>query len=485
MLSQIEAAPPATRMLHGLVRRIAHGRGRNSAVLRTALASLLTRGFSILASLLTVPIVLHHLGTERYGIWMAAIALTTLFALADGGVTNGLIALVSRAYGAGDRTRIRVLIGSALAATLAFVSAFLVAVLIVVHFVNWTWAFNLSDPALGGQAAAVVLIICLSYALATPATVVSWARLGLLQGAAVNIWDFCGTVLAFVGLVTAAFLGYGLVTIAAIWAAGPALARSLGALMFLIGPGRDLTPSWRDVNTSACRTLVASGGIFMIYALCQALSVQSDQILVARFLGADAVANYSVVQRLFSQPQVLVALVLVAQWPAYGEALGRGDHAWIRRHFRHSLMALTGFAAIVCLLLGIFCRDILAFWVGGSIVAPPPLVAAMAVYGVAATTASAFSFFFFSLGLLRSLLFTQIAMVAIKLPLSIALIPLVGSAGAVIGTTVGYVFALIIPSFFMLRPILADSREPLSKGLATRLGVEMPAKAAAGPGEVL
>jgi O-antigen/teichoic acid export membrane protein len=482
MLSQPEQALPATIMLAGLVRRIMHGRGRNSAVLRTALASLITRGFSIIASLITVPIVLHHLGTERYGVWMAAIALTTLFAMADGGITNGLIALVSNAYGAGDRARIRVLVGSALAATSAFVFLFLAAVLIAVRLVDWTWAFNLSGPAIGRDAAMVISILCLSYALAMPATVVRQARLGLLQGASVNIWDFCGTVLAFTGLVAAVLLGYGLVTIAAVWVAGPVLVRSVSALMFLAGPGRDLRPSWRDISTSACRTLVASGGMFMIYTLTQALSVQSDQILIARFLGADSVADYSIVQRLFSQPQVLVTLVLIAQWPAYGEALGRGDVAWIGQYFKHSLMALTGIAAIACVLLGIFCQDILKFWVGGSIVAAPMLVTAMVVYGVATTTANAFSFFFLSLGLHCPLVLTQIAMVAIKLPLTILLLPLIGNAGAAIGTTVGYLLALVIPSLLMLGPILANLAALRGKGPTVQIAVEIPARAAL-PGE--
>jgi O-antigen/teichoic acid export membrane protein len=482
VLSQPEQALPATIMLAGLVRRIMHGRGRDSAVLRTAMALLLTRGFSIIASLVTVPIVLHHLGTERYGEWMAAIALTTLFAMADGGITNGLIALVANAYGAGDRARIRVLVGSALAATSAFVFVFLAAVLIAVRLVDWTWVFNLSDPAIGREAAVVVSIICLCYALGTPATVVRQARLGLLQGAAVNIWDFCGTVLAFTGLVAAVHIGYGLVAIAAVWVAGPVLVRSVSALIFLAGPGHDLRPSRRDISTSACRTLIASGSMFLIYTLTQALSVQSDQILIARFLGADAVADYSIIQRLFSQPQVLVTLVLAAQWPAYGEALGRGDDAWIGQHFKQSLMALTGFATIACVLLGIFCQDILKFWVGGSIIAAQTLVAAMVVYGIIATTANAFSFFFFALGLHRPLLFTQIGMMAIKLPLSILLLPLIGNAGAIIGTTVGYLLALVIPSLLMLGPILANLAEPRGKGPAVQLGIEVPATAVR-PGE--
>ena len=97
---------------------------RSGVVLRTALTSVVTRGVTTLASLLTVPLVLHHVGSERYGIWMAAIALSTFFALADCGVTKGLIAEVAKAHGACNRERVRVLIASAIAATFGYLLAY-------------------------------------------------------------------------------------------------------------------------------------------------------------------------------------------------------------------------------------------------------------------------------------------------------------------------------------------------------------------------
>jgi hypothetical protein len=104
----------------------------------------------------------------------------------------------------------------------------------------------------------------------------------------------------------------------------------------------------------------------------------------------------------------------------------------------------------------------------------PILVTAMVVYGVATTTANAFSYFYFALGY-RRLLFTQIAMMAIKLPLSILLLPLIGNAGAIFGTTVGYLLALVIPSLLMLGPILANLAALWGKGPAVQIGVEFPA----------
>lgn len=451
-----EPVRPMSILFRSLAGRIFLGGTRGSAVLRTALVSIATRGFSVLASLLTVPLVLHHLGRERYGVWMAAIALSTLFALADGGVTKGLIAEVSKAHGAGDRARIAVLVSSAMASTMVFVVVFLVLVLAAIAMVDWIWAFNLSSQAIGHEAAATVAIICVSYALTFPATVIRETRLGLLQGAVVNAWDLGGLIAGFAGLICAVQLGLGLVAIAAIWVAGPLLARMASAISFLAGEGRDLMPKWSNVSAATNRLLIATGSVFMLYIATQALAVQSDQILIARFLGADAVTDYSIVQRLFNQPQILVTLALAAQWPAYGEALGAGDILWIRRNFTRSLIGYTALAIIVSGLLGLFCNAILKVWVGNAVVAPPFLIAAMTVYGVIATIANVFAFFFMSLSMHKLMIATQVAMFAINLPLSIWLLPHVGTAGAIIGTTAGYLFAIVLPGWIMRDRIFAQ-----------------------------
>lgn len=47
-------------------------------------------------------------------------------------------------------------------------------------------------------------------------------------------------------------------------------------------------------------------------------------------------------------------------------------------------------------------------------------------------------------------------MIAINLPFTIFLLPHIGSHGAIIGTTAGYLFALVLPGFVMLRRILMN-----------------------------
>ena len=268
------------------------------------------------------------------------------------------------------------------------------ATLAAVSFVDWTWALNLSSPELGREAGGMIAAICLCIAAATPPTVFRQARLGLLHGARVNLWDFAGLVAGFAGLFFATWAGFGLVAIAVIWAGAPVLARTAGAAAFLIGSGRDLRPSPRYIETAASRDLLSSGSVFVFYSVTQLLALQSAPVLIARFLGTAAVADFSVVQRLFQQPQVLIWIVLVAQWPAYAEAYGRGDMSWIERHLKQSLLWYTVFAAFSYGLLGVFCTPILRVWVGSAITVPEFLVPAMVLSGIVTAAASVFSFFY-------------------------------------------------------------------------------------------
>jgi O-antigen/teichoic acid export membrane protein len=438
---------------------------RSGVVFRTALTSVATRGVTTLASLFTVPLVLHHVGSERYGIWMAAIALSTFFALADCGVTKGLIAEVAKAHGACDRERVRVLIASALAATIAFSLPFLAIALVAVSLVDWAWAFNLSDRRLEREAALVVGIICITFAATYPVTVIREARLGLMQGPEVNLWDLLGAILGFGGLVLAVENGAGLVAIAALWVCGPAIARVVAAIVFLAGRGRDLLPSWRNVDIGVSRALVAGGATFLFYTLTQALALQSDQVLIARFFGAEKVAEYAVVQRLFLQPQVLVTLGLAAQWPAYGEALGRGDFGWISRHLRRSILLYAAFAALACGLLGVFCNPILKIWVG-DIAAPPLLVGSMVALGITAAVANVLAFFLMSVGLSRRLLIAQGVLAVVTLPSELVLIPRIGTPGAAIAATFGYLLAYVLPYVFLRDRLLSQLQSGEPSGLA-------------------
>ena len=199
----------------------------------TALVSFASRSLSIVGTLITIPLVLNHLGPERYGLWMTLSVIFIYLKLADGGVTIGLIALVSRADGVGDQDRIRALFSSAFAVTLC-VGVALICLAALVTFVDWEWLLKLSDPTLQAEAKASAVIIFLSIAFGYPAGVVRQGRLGLQQGAAANAWDLAATVITFCGQITVIGLNFGLVALVLVTAPGISLPPCRAAVKLMV-----------------------------------------------------------------------------------------------------------------------------------------------------------------------------------------------------------------------------------------------------------
>ena len=112
------------------------------------------------------------------------------------------------------------------------------------------------------------------------------------------------------------------------------------------------------------RLLLQVGLFFLVLQLAIAVAYTSNSIILAALLGPSAVAEYAVVAKLFMIPTVMVGFALGPLWPAYREALSRGDTQWVRRTFRRSLrvsLAVGGVVSAVLVALGL---PLIAAWVG-------------------------------------------------------------------------------------------------------------------------
>ena len=98
----------------------AHSRHR--AIVLTALASGMARAVSIATVLISVPLTLHYLGAERYGMWMTLSAFSLLLSFTDFGIGNSVLTAVSKLAGRGD-IEISVDMGDALGAPSAITAA--------------------------------------------------------------------------------------------------------------------------------------------------------------------------------------------------------------------------------------------------------------------------------------------------------------------------------------------------------------------------
>ena len=68
----------------------------------TVVASGAARGVGILTTLISIPLTVRYLGTERYGLWVTITSVIALLTFADLGLGNGVLNAISEAHGGDD-----------------------------------------------------------------------------------------------------------------------------------------------------------------------------------------------------------------------------------------------------------------------------------------------------------------------------------------------------------------------------------------------
>ena len=172
-------------------------------------------------------------------------------------------------------------------------------------------------------------------------------RLGLQQGYVNSIFIGIGNIAALVFVIFAIQMRLGLPWLVLAMAGAPVVATLVerAGARWLRTPW--LRPRCTTSTAPLARSLLRVGLLFLVLQLAVAVAFTSNSIIIAAMIGPSAVADYAVVAKLFLIPTVLVGLALGPLWPAYREALSRGDVGWVRRTFRRSIRLSLSVAGLV------------------------------------------------------------------------------------------------------------------------------------------
>ena len=101
--------------------------------------------------------------------------------------------------------------------------------------------------------------------------------------------------------------------------------------------GRWLRPALRHLSRPATQELARLGGLFLGLQMAMVVAFASDNLIVARLLGVEAVPDLAVPFKLFGFVPMLLGFVMAPLWPAYGDAIAKRDFGWIKKTLKRSL----------------------------------------------------------------------------------------------------------------------------------------------------
>jgi O-antigen/teichoic acid export membrane protein len=396
-------------------------------------------------SFVSVPLTVKYLGAERYGAWIIIGTAIAWAALADLGLSNSLTNAVSEGYAKGRQDLAQRYVAAAFWA-LAAVAALLGLIFFCAWpHIPWERVFNVQSlqarKEVGPAIAVAFGIFVLNFPFSTTAKIYG-AYQEVAKG---NAWAAAGNLLGLAALIVVTQLKGGLVSLV-IAVSGALLLVNVISAVWLFGWSKPwLFPRPSRVTYSAIQKLTSLGGMFFVIQISALVLFQTDNLIIAHYLGAAAVTPYSVTWRLFTYTALFQIVASPSYWPAYAEAFSRGDRAWVRRRFRMNLRITITSTLVLALPLVVFGRWIIEKWAGSAAVPPTGLLLWMGIWSLLYSAMNSQSCVLASAGRVKIQTIYSLAASGVNLLLSIALVQRLGLVGVIMGTVGAFLICVVVP----------------------------------------
>lgn len=404
------------------------GHERSVRAKKNIALSFVFKGFSILISLMLVPMTLNYLNATEYGIWLTLSSILTWINFFDIGLGNGLRNKLTEALTLGDKTKAQIYVSTTFAILTLIVLAFFLIFICINPFLNWASILNTAPEMATGLSKVVIIVFsffCLQFVLKTVGIIFIAA-----QKPALN--DFLGVLgsaisLGIIYLLTL-FTKGSLYNVAFVFSMAPAIVFLIAYFFIFYSKYKFLCPTIATVKFRYSKDLMGLGMKFFIIQIACLVVFTTSNIIITQILGPAEVTTYNIAFKYFSVITMVFTIFLNPFWNAYTEAWLRDDIAWIKNSMKRSLQVWG--ILVVGTIIMVFCSSwIYRLWIGTDIGIPLSLSIGCAVYVIISNWIGLFYMFINGVGYLLVQLISYIVATIIMIPLAIYLCKIYGVEG--------------------------------------------------------
>ncbi len=433
---------------------------RHRRIFWSASASIVARGTGFLAIVGTIPVTLRYLGQERYGMLMTMASIILVFTFADFGLGSGLMTSLAHARGSGTGEHAHRLISTGFYALVGVAAALTSLVVVAGPLVPWQRLYNVTSAQASAEAwpATATLLGC--QLLLLPLSIAEEVRTGRQSGFTHSLWVAIANAATVAGTLLAIHLHAGLPWLVLALGGTQTLACLLSFVSLFFFEEPALRPSTRALGTAEWRLLRQTGVLFLVLDVSALLVQASDNFIISQLLGASAVAAYSVAARLFSIAPIAIMFLTNPLWPAYGEAIARGDTDWVQRTLFRSVTLVGACSTGVALLLVAGSRWFIGRWISAEMVPPAALILGLATWSVIQSVSHTSGMLLNGARVIRVQIVIAVIAGIGAIAARIVLTRIYGTPGVVWGTVIAYVPLVLLPTWIFIPRFL--------RGLGTR-----------------
>jgi len=404
---------------------------RSSLLKKNIYFSLLIKGFSIIISLLLVPLTLHYLSVYEFGVWLTLSSIFTWINYFDIGLGNGLRNRLAESFASGNTK-----LGQIYLSTTFFILSLIVTIVYLLFlafqpFLNWSKILN-ADPSKVADLNKVIIFsftfFCLNFLFKIIGIVYSAA-----QKPAINdLITLLGSLLSLTTIFILTKTTEGtLMNVALVFSLAPTIVLFVAYPITFQGYFKDLKPTLKSVKPHFAKDLMNLGAQFFVLQISGLIIFGTSNIIISRILGPEQVTPYNIVFKYFGIATMAFNIIITPMWSASTDAFAKSDLQWIKRSMKGMMKVsvISSFGVLILIFTGNIAYHL---WIGNAILIPFKLTFWMGIYTIILLWSTCFSTFLFGIGKLKVQLINIVVVSCLFIPMALWMSKSLGIIGIVI-----------------------------------------------------
>ena len=419
--------------------------------LRRAFASVcvgyIGRVLNLVVAFISVPLTLHYLDVERYGLWVTISSIIAYLNVTDLGLGLGLQNEVAKALAKDDHERVTALTSTTFAATLIVSILFGVLYVGIARMLPLGSWFHLAKAETETEFRIVLYITGIAVIGTMPARILINAQAAYQEAYKSGLWGIVASVGGFCALLAVIHYKGGMIALSIATIVFGNLF-TLGNVIAFLYKHPQARPAMKRFEWQLLAPLFLLGSKFLIVSIYTLILWNIDNIVISTRLGPSAVVPYAVPFRLMWIALTALSAIPYALWPAYTEASARADWQWIESTHNGITKATVLSGAAIGAILVTWGNSFIVVWTGPKAVGNPSVLWGLALYLICAQWNTCNGTLLNSIGRPGTLIIGGLFDAGVKIGLAFLLIDRIGVSALAWASVFA---ALLVPSWYYVK----------------------------------
>lgn len=352
---------------------------RNSKIRNNILGSFALKVCSIIIQLLFVPLTLHYLNANVYGIWLTISSVVMWIGFFDIGFSQGLKNKLTEAIAKNDIKQGKELVSTTYIVLSTIFIPLCIIFEIITPFINWSHFLNVPyfyNQQLIDVMHILTLCICVQMIVSTISSVLSSYQ----EVAIANSFPVIGNLISVIAvyiltITTKASMLYLAIAVSL----SPILVMIIASLYFYKTSLSQVIPSIFHFNIKLVKNIFSLGIKFFIINIQVLVMYQSTNILISNISTPTDVTIYNIAYKYMSMMLMILNIILTPLWPAFTDAYTRCDFNWMNTTYK-KLVSFYKYILLSVIAMISVSPIVYKLWIGSRIFIPYSMTIGIGIY---------------------------------------------------------------------------------------------------------